>query len=89
MTVLQSETRRIRQFHFRPRWIHRLPVPLLTPAILAVAGPSALASSPVASPLPIPEQPPSPDFGLLLIVVIPAVILALIWLGYSVWERFR
>ena len=64
---------------------------LVGAAILLVATPSALALSPSTSPTAAPTPGGSQtDPGLILvIVVIPVVLLALIWLGYIFWLIFH
>lgn len=62
-------------------------VPLATSLLLG-ATPSALALSPPTSPSA--GNAPATDPGLILvIVVIPVVLLALIWMGYIFWLIFH
>lgn len=65
---------------------------LVGAAILLVATPSVLALSPSTSPTATPTTggPPATDPGLILVVVvIPVVLVALIWLGYIFWLIFH
>ncbi len=61
-------------------------------AILLIAIPSVLALGPSASPTATPTagNAPAADPGLILVVVvIPVVLLALIWMGYIFWLIFH
>ncbi len=61
-------------------------------AILLIAIPSVLALGPSASPTATPTagNAPATDPGLILVVVvIPVVLLALIWMGYIFWLIFH
>lgn len=60
-------------------------------ALLALAAPSARALSPSATPVATPAAESAiADPGLILvIVVIPVVLLALIWMGYIFWLIFH
>ncbi len=69
-----------------------MPVILLATALLSIAIPSAAAVSPPTSPTaaPTPASQGTTDPGLILVVVvIPVVLLALIWLGYIFWLIFH
>ena len=91
MTVLSISAKRAAARDSPPALRRRklaLPVALL---LFLTTSPSALALSPSASPTAAPTPGgPQTDPGLILvIVVIPAVLLALIWLGYIFWLIFH
>jgi len=91
VTVLRSATRRAQRFRCRPDLRHR-PLALLLAALLGLSTTSALALSPPTSPTATPTAGNSPaaDPGLILVVVvIPVVLLALIWMGYIFWLIFH
>ena len=87
MTALSSATRRTaahNTFPGLPRRQLALPLALL---FALTAAPSVSALSPPNSPTP---AGPQTDPGLILvIVVIPVVLVALIWLGYIFWLIFH
>ena len=65
---------------------------LFAAALVSIAAPSALALGPPASPTasPTPGGLTATDPGLVLVVVvIPVVLVALIWLGYIFWLIFH
>ncbi len=65
--------------------------PLIGAAILLVATPSVSALNPPASPTanPTPTGTQTDPGLILVIVVIPVVLLALIWMGYIFWLIFH
>ena len=68
------------------------PALLFAAALVSIAAPSALAFSPPARPTasPTPGGLTATDPGLILVVVvIPVVLVALIWLGYIFWLIFH
>lgn len=87
MTALSSATRRTAAHNALPGLPRRqlaLPLALL---FALTAAPSAAALSQPTSPTP---AEPQTDPGLILvIVVIPVVLLALIWMGYIFWLIFH
>ena len=64
---------------------------LIAGVLHSIAAPSALALSPSTSPTATPAADLSAtDPGLILVVVvIPVVLVALIWLGYIFWLIFH
>ena len=64
---------------------------LIAGVLHSIAAPSALALSPSTSPTATPAADLSvTDPGLILVVVvIPVVVIALIWLGYIFWLIFH
>lgn len=87
MTALSSATRRTPARDSSPDPpLRQLALPLALLLVLTTA-PSVLALSPPTSPTP---AEPQTDPGLILvIVVIPVVLVALIWLGYIFWLIFH
>ena len=65
---------------------------VLATELLAIGAPPAAALSPSTSPTatPTPDGLSASDPGLILVVVvIPVVLVALIWLGYIFWLIFH
>ena len=87
MTALSSATRRTAARDSSPDPpLRQLALPLALLLVLTAAR-SAAALSPPNSPTP---AEPQTDPGLILvIVVIPVVLVALIWLGYIFWLIFH
>ena len=92
MTALSNATRRTRARDSAPDLPRRqLALPLALLLVLTTA-PSVLALSPSTSPTAVPTtgSPSTTDPGLILVVVvIPVVLVALIWLGYIFWLIFH
>ena len=91
MTALSSATRRTaahNTFPGLPRRQLALPLALL---FALTAAPSVSALSPPVSPTanPTPAGPQTDPGLILVVVVIPVVLVALIWLGYIFWLIFH
>lgn len=75
-----------------PEMLGRKLVLVLAPALLAIGASPAAALSLTTSPTATPTatNPSATDPGLILVVVvIPVVLVALIWLGYIFWLIFH
>ena len=91
MTALSSATRRTPARDSSPDLPRRqLALPLALLLVLTTA-PSVLALSPPTSPTanPTPAEPQTDPGLILVVVVIPVVLVALIWLGYIFWLIFH